>query len=761
MKNNNVYHVKYANMENQRDFDSSQHVPRMLMSQPQFPSPPQMATVSSSAQQPVNVQQPINFQQISRIVRLTTPQHTTNLRLSRVRKFRSGQQSTNVQLAHIPQLVNIQQPANVQQPVSVQQSASVQPVIVQQPVNVQQPAGIPQSANIQQRASVQQPVSVQQSASVQQPVNVQPMSIQQPVIGQQSMHVQRLKSVLRTPSVNNSSSKQIIVGNVMIPLNQAQLQRLKNNNKLKQDGTGSLEMHVQNDKRIKFVYKPNVLQTLNQRPGQPMNMPGMQNKMPGMNMMPAQTGGPMSHMGPIQTMQNNPMLTQMNQMGQGNMPQQMNQIVPGQMNQLATGQMQQNMQSQMQNQLPGQMGNQIGGPIGGIQTSMPQQMTQIGPGQLGPGQMQQQLNHIQRKPGEMMNTGFPGPRNVAPNQFLRQSPSPSAPSPAGLGAPSSNQMVASPALVPSPSPQHGIMTGPSRSVNSVGMAPSPSSSLNTPGGVGATPSPQQEDQAYRDKVRQLSKYIEPLRRMIAKMGSEGNVDKLSKMKKLLEILSNPSKRMPLDTLLKCEVVLEKLDFKRGDGSVGPPVTTLKEHQIFSPLLEAVSAHLQSPVINHTLQRTFGPYLGALFAPEIKNLPPPMKKQKVEEPPSEIPDVLQGEIARLDQRFKVSLDPAQQNGSKCIQLICWLDDRHLPCVPPVSVTVPADYPVTPPRCVMAPHEYEATTFLCAVQKALNARIAKLPRRFSLSQLLDTWEMSVRQASAPTQVTVTASTVLMGL
>jgi len=34
------------------------------------------------------------------------------------------------------------------------------------------------------------------------------------------------------------------------------------------------------------------------------------------------------------------------------------------------------------------------------------------------------------------------------------------------------------------------------------------------------------------------------------------------MKKLLEILANPNKRMPLETLLKCEVVLEKLDFKR-------------------------------------------------------------------------------------------------------------------------------------------------------------------------------------------------------
>ncbi|KAL2724370.1 mediator of RNA polymerase II transcription subunit 15 [Vespula squamosa] len=499
---------------------------------------------------------------------------------------------------------------------------------------------------------------------------------------------------------------------------------------------------------------PKILQSLNQRPGQPMTMPGLQNKMSGMGMM--QSVGTMSHMNAIQGMQSGAILTQINQMNQGNMPQQMNQMIPTQMNQITTGQMQQNMQNQMQNQLSGQMSNQIGGSINGMQTNMPQQMNQISSGQMGPAQVTQQLNHMQRKPGEIINTVFPGPRNVTPNQFLRQSPSPSAPSPAALAAPASNQMVASPALVPSPSPQHPIIAGSQRSV---GMAPSPSSSLNTPVAVGATPSPQQEDQAYRDKVRQLSKYIEPLKRMISRMGNDGNVDKLSKMKRLLEILSTPSKRMPMETLLKCEVVLEKVDFKRGDGSVGPPITTLKEHHFFSPLLEAVSTHLQSPVVNHTLQRTFGPCLEALFGPEIKTLPP-LKKQKIEEPPSEIPDVLQGEIARLDQRFKVSLDPAQQNGSKCIQLICWLDDRHLPCVPPVSVIVPADYPLTPPRCVVTPHEY-TTTFLCAVQKALNARIAKLPRHFSVSQLLDTWEMSVRQASAPTQSPVTASTVLMGL
>lgn len=44
-----------------------------------------------------------------------------------------------------------------------------------------------------------------------------------------------------------------------------------------------------------------------------------------------------------------------------------------------------------------------------------------------------------------------------------------------------------------------------------------------------------------------------------------DVEKLTKMKNLLDILSNPNKRMPLETLIKCEVVLEKLDFKRSEG----------------------------------------------------------------------------------------------------------------------------------------------------------------------------------------------------
>lgn len=60
------------------------------------------------------------------------------------------------------------------------------------------------------------------------------------------------------------------------------------------------------------------------------------------------------------------------------------------------------------------------------------------------------------------------------------------------------------------------------------MVASPGSSLNTPGQAVPTPSPhsQPEEQAYQAKVRQLSKYIEPLRRVVARMGNEGTCLKI-------------------------------------------------------------------------------------------------------------------------------------------------------------------------------------------------------------------------------------------
>lgn len=424
------------------------------------------------------------------------------------------------------------------------------------------------------------------------------------------------------------------------------------------------------------------------------------------------------------------------------------------------------MPMQMQNQMGGQMPVQMGGGIG-------MQGQVVGPGQMGPGGMQMgpggmqgpmmgtmsqiqqpkpnQSNSIMMNPNSMGGGGYV--RQPGPGQMFVQSPlQASAQSPAGGGL--SQPPSASPALAPSPGSSMVMMGGPRPPC----MAASPGASLNTPGQPGQSPLASggalPEEQAYREKIRQLSKYVEPLRKMITRMGNDDG-EKMSKMKKLLEILSNPHQRMPLDTLIKCEIVLEKIDFKRGDG------LPFKESHVFHSLLDAVSQNLQSPVINHTLHRTFGPTLDALFGPEFR-LVPPAKKIKLEEPTSDIPDVLQGEIARLDQRFKVSLDSNQPPGAKHIQLTCWLDDKHLPCVPPISVTVPEEYPKESPICHMASYEYNATKFLSDVQAALQARIRKLPKHFSVSHLLDTWEMSVRQASAPpSAIAINSMAVMMGL
>ncbi|KAL1512579.1 hypothetical protein ABEB36_002151 [Hypothenemus hampei] len=445
----------------------------------------------------------------------------------------------------------------------------------------------------------------------------------------------------------------------------------------------------------------------------------------------------------------------------------------------------QNMNTMTNNQMAGQMTMQMPGQMGG---GMPIQGTVVGPGQMGPGQMGpggmqmgpgnmqgpmtgQMIGSIpqlqQSKPPNPPNTMLLNPnmigasgyvRQSAPGQMYAQSPmQASVQSPAGMSQPP----AASPAMAPSPGAPMGLMSGPRPPC----MAPSPGTSLNTPGGQ-PSQSPMasganlgHDEQAYREKVRYLSKYVEPLRKLITRMGTEGgkNGEKLSKMRKLLEILSNPHQRLPLDTLLKCEVVLEKIDFKKGDVLF----SSLKESHVYHSLLEAVSQNLQSPVINHTLHRTFGPTLDTLFGPELK-LVPPLKKLHIEEPKSDIPDVLQGEIARLDQRFKVSLDPNQSPGTKGIQLTCWLDDKHLPCVPPISLTVPDDYPKESPSCHMTSDEYNATKFLSDVQVALLARIKKLPKHYSVSHLLDTWEMSVRQASAPKNaIGISSLAILMGL
>ena len=231
------------------------------------------------------------------------------------------------------------------------------------------------------------------------------------------------------------------------------------------------------------------------------------------------------------------------------------------------------------------------------------------------------------------------------------------PSPGG-GLPTSSPIMqpGGPSPVPSyqgPSPQHMQQPSPG---GMLAMNPSPSSNVNTPMAPAS-----HEDKEYIDKIKSLEKYIEPLRNMIAKIGNENDQDRLTKMKKLLDILSNPGRRMPLSTLQKCEDVLKRmaLDTVEPDSSKDSkdPTSSL------NPLLESVinirknnsTAHL-----NHALSSTFLPPCNSFLGSPI-SLPPLPPSPDVSDDEEDIPNVLQGEIARLEPRFKVWLSPSQAAG----------------------------------------------------------------------------------------------------
>ncbi len=342
----------------------------------------------------------------------------------------------------------------------------------------------------------------------------------------------------------------------------------------------------------------------------------------------------------------------------------------------------------------------------------------------------------------------------------------------------SPQMVQgnSPMMMPTPSPMGGhFVPSPQQAAGvpspgqRMGMAPSPQSGMRPAGNADQ----QNDDQAYLEKVRQLSKYIEPLRKMIAKIGNEDQ-EKLGKMKKLMDILSNPAKRLNYDVLLRCENVLEHMirDVPQ-DSSVGTSGSEVSSS--INPLLDSVLKlknqrfATSSQSLNHSLYRTFGPPMEAINGPEI-SLPPPVKRRKKYTSSLDgetLPQHIQSEVAQLHRRFKgkkldeenahlfqrglcfiVTLDSSSQGPLyplDSIQLLCHLEDADLPSVPPISVTLGPNYPLeSSPELHDNAEEYETSQFLRNVRQALSSRAKKMPARHTLTQLLTAWEMSVRSA-----------------
>ncbi|XP_069850412.1 mediator of RNA polymerase II transcription subunit 15 isoform X6 [Dipodomys merriami] len=370
-----------------------------------------------------------------------------------------------------------------------------------------------------------------------------------------------------------------------------------------------------------------------------------------------------------------------------------------------------------------------------------------------PGQMlytaQQQLKFVSQSGLTMLSSPSPGQQVQTPQSM----PPPPQPSPQPGSQPNSN-VSSGPAqspssFLPSPSPQPSQSPVTARTPQNFSV-PSPGP-LNTPVNPSSVMSPagssQAEEQQYLDKLKQLSKYIEPLRRMINKIDkNEDRKKDLSKMKSLLDILTDPSKRCPLKTLQKCEIALEKL---KNDMAVPtpppPPVLPTKQQDLCQPLLDAVLANIRSPVFNHSLYRTFVPAMTAIHGPPITAPMVCSRKRKLEEDERQsIPNVLQGEVARLDPKFLVNLDPSHCSNNGTVHLICRLDDKDLPTVPPLELSVPADYPAQSPLWIDRQWQYDANPFLQSVHQCMTSRLLQLPDKHSVTALLNTWAQSIHQA-----------------
>ncbi|XP_018497540.1 mediator of RNA polymerase II transcription subunit 15-like [Galendromus occidentalis] len=277
----------------------------------------------------------------------------------------------------------------------------------------------------------------------------------------------------------------------------------------------------------------------------------------------------------------------------------------------------------------------------------------------------------------------------------------------------------------------------------------------TAGGTPATCSA--EDQERSERLECLSQYVEPVKKLISiAEKDERNKDYLWKLNSLLEVLTNPDRRYSIDTLIKCQQVCEHLDFRMCEPGQAPKyhipsLTSMMRSQddgLWQPLLDAINANIKSPMFNHTLQEVFGRPIAVMLPSEYSDSEPsspPAKMRRCTSPAAdgtcELPELLAIEILQLDPQFKASL--VQPLDDKSIKLFCQLDINTLPSVPAVTVAVPENYPQSAPSCLTDQTLYRSSEFHLSLLEALKARMAEMPPRFTVTELLDAWEMCVRK------------------
>lgn len=191
--------------------------------------------------------------------------------------------------------------------------------------------------------------------------------------------------------------------------------------------------------------------------------------------------------------------------------------------------------------------------------------------------------------------------------------------------------------------------------------------------------------------------------------------------------------------------------------------THRVQELCNRLLSAVEKNFDKPMFSHTMGRTFGPTLSVLHHESYStrnrvnvsasylyysNSDPRKRKARETLPFYTIRNqVLEGEIARLDARFVVRPLMASKRfcgTAKTHLLLCRLEDLDLPCVPPIKVYISDTYPATAPFYDMQREDYQATPFFLKLYDHFRANLQHMTGTYTLTELLLTWERSIRQA-----------------
>ena len=328
------------------------------------------------------------------------------------------------------------------------------------------------------------------------------------------------------------------------------------------------------------------------------------------------------------------------------------------------------------------------------------------------------------------------------------------------GTPQQTYGMSTPKGHPSPSPSQGTQVytarpdpSPASSTGPVAQSPlaaqpSPSPAAATPGNPaswgGPAPSPldASEESAYAEKLKELAKYIEPLRSLINQMPKDGeHATKIRKLQQIEEIFVN-KKRVNLTVLCRCEKVVHTL-LSSDTSSVNPKPN----------MLQTVTDHLAPLAANPSLvaaaHQCIYPVQRTLRTPTIKQPKPPRKRRRPssddEDCGSNLPDALQMEIAHLWNRFTFNVDSGSNVDKSFFTISCKTKKSGLPSLPPLVIRVPASYPKKMPEYNTINTDSGANLLIEQVKRNFGGRLLESQKEqfHSVTYILEAWEKSVQE------------------